>query len=291
MVNGKQKEIKAKLTDIVQPGDTIIVPREVLLGPLTDHEALVMKTPDRRRRRRPAGTHVADETAPDGLRPRALQAAMDRAAGVSHRLRRRRRQRAAADAGLSRARAQLLIENGHAEGRDDSIRCSSRDGCYDDDFYQTQYRILQSRSLAKRTIDAMKLWDAPRLGNGPEPKASISVTGLALGGASSPRSSSRKKPFEQATSRRRRSRRAGERPDRGTSETRRAVGAHRRVPGRPVGSRRSATAASSRSATPRPIPSSPPHAANARGQGVHRAEHGVQVQRVEGRGRLARRIV
>ena len=48
-------------------------------------------------------------------------------------------------------------------------------------FYQTQYRILQSRSLAKRTIDAMKLWDAPRLGNGPEPKSQDQPTGLPWG--------------------------------------------------------------------------------------------------------------
>src|ERR1700736_289536 len=27
-----------------------------------------------------------------------------------------------------------------------------------DDYYQTQYKILQSRALARRTIDALKLW-------------------------------------------------------------------------------------------------------------------------------------
>ena len=52
------------------------------------------------------------------------------------------------------------------------------DNFYYDDFYQTQYRILQSRSLAKQTIDAMNLWNAPRLGNGPAPQGSLSVTGL-----------------------------------------------------------------------------------------------------------------
>src|SRR4029079_9313126 len=36
------------------------------------------------------------------------------------------------------------------------------DSYYNDDFYQTQYRILQSRSLAKQTIEAMHLWNAPR---------------------------------------------------------------------------------------------------------------------------------
>src|SRR5258708_37194388 len=28
-----------------------------------------------------------------------------------------------------------------------------------DDYYQTQYKILQSRALARKTIEALKLWD------------------------------------------------------------------------------------------------------------------------------------
>jgi capsular exopolysaccharide synthesis family protein len=32
------------------------------------------------------------------------------------------------------------------------------------DYYQTQYRILQSRALAKATIDALQLWENPELG-------------------------------------------------------------------------------------------------------------------------------
>jgi capsular exopolysaccharide synthesis family protein len=32
------------------------------------------------------------------------------------------------------------------------------------DYYQTQYRILQSRALARATIDALKLWDHPEFG-------------------------------------------------------------------------------------------------------------------------------
>ncbi len=32
------------------------------------------------------------------------------------------------------------------------------------DYYQTQYRILQSRALAKATIEALKLWDHPEFG-------------------------------------------------------------------------------------------------------------------------------
>jgi polysaccharide biosynthesis transport protein len=76
-------------------------------------------------------------------------------------------------------RTQVLIESDSPKvARLDQV-FQSGNGFYDDDFLQTQFRILQSRSLAKRTIDQMKLWDAPRLGKGPEPKTSISFTGLA----------------------------------------------------------------------------------------------------------------
>jgi capsular exopolysaccharide synthesis family protein len=80
--------------------------------------------------------------------------------------------------------AQLLIES-------DGPKVAKIDQMFDgnsyndDEFYQTQYRILQSRTLAKATIDAMKLWDAPRLGNGPVPKATISIMGLAMSGVQS----------------------------------------------------------------------------------------------------------
>ena len=74
------------------------------------------------------------------------------------------------------AHAQVLIEP-------DSRNVTRLDelfdnGSADDDYLQTQYRILQSRTLARRAIDSMKLWDAPRLGNGPEPRDVISVLGL-----------------------------------------------------------------------------------------------------------------
>ena len=32
------------------------------------------------------------------------------------------------------------------------------------DYYQTQYNMLQSRLLARKTIDALQLWDSPQLG-------------------------------------------------------------------------------------------------------------------------------
>ena len=80
---------------------------------------------------------------------------------------------------LYRSQVQLLIEkDAPTVARLDQM-FQSQEGWYNDEFYQTQHRILQSRSLAKRTIDAMNLWDAPRLGNGPVPKGRISVTGMA----------------------------------------------------------------------------------------------------------------
>ena len=36
------------------------------------------------------------------------------------------------------------------------------------EFYQTQYRILESRALARATIDALKLWDHPEFGGTPD---------------------------------------------------------------------------------------------------------------------------
>src|SRR5262249_38591122 len=58
----------------------------------------------------------------------------------------------------------------------------SQDGWFLDDFYQTQYRILQSRSLARRSIDLMGLWEAPRLGNGPDPRGGFSLLGFVESG-------------------------------------------------------------------------------------------------------------
>ncbi|MEO6213925.1 MAG: hypothetical protein ABIP65_09895, partial [Vicinamibacterales bacterium] len=80
-----------------------------------------------------------------------------------------------------RSQAQLLIEkDAPTVARLDQM-FQSQEGWYNDEFYQTQYRILQSRSLAKRTIDAMKLWDAPKLGNGPEAKSRVNPTGMLWG--------------------------------------------------------------------------------------------------------------
>ncbi|MBA2303330.1 MAG: polysaccharide biosynthesis tyrosine autokinase [Acidobacteria bacterium] len=76
-----------------------------------------------------------------------------------------------------RSQVQLLIEkDAPTVARLDQM-FQSQDGWFNDEFYQTQHRILQSRSLAKRTIDSLNMWDVP-FGSGPEPKARISPTGM-----------------------------------------------------------------------------------------------------------------
>jgi len=61
------------------------------------------------------------------------------------------------------ARTQILIEN-------ENPNVVKFEEVYDqnkttNDYYQTQYRILQSRALARRTLEAEKLWDHPLLGS------------------------------------------------------------------------------------------------------------------------------
>jgi succinoglycan biosynthesis transport protein ExoP len=51
------------------------------------------------------------------------------------------------------------------------------------DYYPTQYAILRSRSLARRTIDELKLWDHPEFGGGGGSQArTFSVSGALFGG-------------------------------------------------------------------------------------------------------------
>jgi polysaccharide biosynthesis transport protein len=79
---------------------------------------------------------------------------------------------------IYQAHVQLLIESDTPKvARLDQMFQS--ENAWDDEFRQTQFRILQSRTLAKRTIDGMKLWDEPTLGRGPAPKPAISFTALA----------------------------------------------------------------------------------------------------------------
>jgi uncharacterized protein involved in exopolysaccharide biosynthesis len=70
------------------------------------------------------------------------------------------------------ARAQVLIEN-------ENPNVVKFEEVYEqnkttNDYYQTQYRILQSRALARRTIDAAKLWEHPLFnGSGASPSGSL----------------------------------------------------------------------------------------------------------------------
>jgi capsular exopolysaccharide synthesis family protein len=85
---------------------------------------------------------------------------------------------------IYRARTQLMIEKDSPTVATIDQMFQTQDGWFNDEFYQTQYRILQSRSLARRTLDALKLWDGP-LGSAPEAKSSISPLSLAARAASS----------------------------------------------------------------------------------------------------------
>lgn len=76
------------------------------------------------------------------------------------------------------AKAQLLVQKDAPKVATLDQMFQSQDAWSEDDFYQTQFRILQSRTLARKTIDSMNLWTAPKLGNGPEPKAQFSLFGL-----------------------------------------------------------------------------------------------------------------
>lgn len=64
---------------------------------------------------------------------------------------------------LYRASTQILIEKDTPKVGDLSTIFQQNDGWYNDDFYQTQYRILQSRSLARKTAEAMRLDQHPAL--------------------------------------------------------------------------------------------------------------------------------
>jgi len=48
-----------------------------------------------------------------------------------------------------------------------------------DDYYQTQYKILQSRALARRTLDALRLWDHPQFNPKGETRFSVGAIVMA----------------------------------------------------------------------------------------------------------------
>ena len=181
------------------------------------------------------------------------------------------------------ARAQVLIEKDAPSVATLDQMFQSQDAWFNDDFYQTQNRILQSRSLAKKTIDMMKLWDAPRLGNGPVQTSPISVTGTIWScgrrndcvGETAFQEPRDGRPRRPAASR-------GAGADRRDPE---GVGTHRRVPGRADG----------RAGSKHPHRRDPLHVDRSRirlrggqraGGRLHAAEHGIQVLGLERRRRL-----
>jgi polysaccharide biosynthesis transport protein len=80
---------------------------------------------------------------------------------------------------LYEARTQLLIEKDTPKVASLNTMFQEQDGWYNDDFYQTQYRILQSRTLARRTVESMDLPKHPSLQQAMAPQsAPITLTGL-----------------------------------------------------------------------------------------------------------------
>jgi succinoglycan biosynthesis transport protein ExoP len=83
---------------------------------------------------------------------------------------------------LYEARTQLLIEKDTPKVANLNTMFQEQDGWYNDDFYQTQYKILQSRTLARRTVTSMNLTNHPLLQQALAPKTSpITLTGLVYG--------------------------------------------------------------------------------------------------------------
>jgi capsular exopolysaccharide synthesis family protein len=79
------------------------------------------------------------------------------------------------------ARAKLLIEADNPNIV--SFKEVLEEGQSRTDYYQTQYNLLQSRSLARRTLDTLKLWNHPQFG-GKSEKEGFSLRGAISGAVS-----------------------------------------------------------------------------------------------------------
>ena len=71
------------------------------------------------------------------------------------------------------ARVQILIEKESTNIVD--FKQAFEQNQTTDDYYQTQYKILQSRALARRTMDKLKLWSNPAVTTPPAPRTLRSV--------------------------------------------------------------------------------------------------------------------
>jgi succinoglycan biosynthesis transport protein ExoP len=72
------------------------------------------------------------------------------------------------------AKVQILIEKENANIV--TFKEAFEQNQVTDDYYQTQYKILQSRALARRTINALKLWNHPQFN---PPAQQVSITSIA----------------------------------------------------------------------------------------------------------------
>src|SRR5262245_10935882 len=77
------------------------------------------------------------------------------------------------------AHAQILIEKDtpRVAGLNDMF--TQQDGWYNDEFYQTQYRILQSRSLARKAVQTMQLGEHPAYQRMISTPAPMTLSGVA----------------------------------------------------------------------------------------------------------------
>lgn len=107
------------------------------------------------------------------------------------------------------ARTQLMIEKDARRATSLSTVMEDRDSWYQDDFYPTQYRILQSRTLALRTAKALETEKAERVPA--ESGMSFSLSGLVGSGVSAVTSLFAAEPIAVAT------------PDAGSAEAESAV--------------------------------------------------------------------
>jgi capsular exopolysaccharide synthesis family protein len=77
------------------------------------------------------------------------------------------------------ARTRLLIQGDQPKVV--AFEAVVEEGSPNPDYYQTQYGILRSRGLARRTIEAMNLWSSPHFAQTPEdPEASDTATQTAV---------------------------------------------------------------------------------------------------------------
>jgi succinoglycan biosynthesis transport protein ExoP len=81
------------------------------------------------------------------------------------------------------ASAQVLIERTAPSVLNFKEVAETNAGFWGDDYYQTQYKILQSRALARKVIEATDLFQDPEFG-GPRPKAEVEKALAAAPGES-----------------------------------------------------------------------------------------------------------